>query len=99
MTASANTFSAAYLYSAETRLSYPVALTPVGKLERPLGFGFDVDLSAFAGVADDRPVTGLWASVELRIARNAWMSAGPALRFEQGRLRTEGLVLGFRINL
>lgn len=93
-----STFSTAYLYDTSTRLSYPVVLTQIGAIQRPLGIRADLNVLAFAGAQSDRPVTGVWLSYEAKVARNAWLSLGPALDYRDGRIGSPGIVVGLRID-
>lgn len=94
-----SSWSAAYLVDVGSGGAVPVVVAKVGEIRRPFGWQFNLNASTFAGVGSgDRLLAGAWLSYRARAAENVWVSFGPSVRFEDQRIRSPGLLLGFEIS-
>lgn len=94
---SAQDFGAAWFV--ERGRSVPVVFVPLGKVHRPLGFGFDLDVSVLVRPMDGARLGGS-LTAGFRVADNAWLTLGVgglfADRFEWSAVRP-GLVVGIAV--
>lgn len=96
--AKAQEYDLAYLYEPKTRIATPVAMRDVGVVRSIVNTKFDLHVSAFAGVRDQRPLLGTWVGARFPVASNAAISFGPAITYEDSRFKSPGFVIGIKVS-
>ncbi len=98
MPVKAQAYDLAYLYEPKTRLATPVAMRDIGVVSGILNTKFDLHVSAFAGIRDQRPLLGTWVGARFPVAKNAAFSIGPAITYEDSRFKSPGFVIGIKVS-
>ena len=93
--AQARDVGASLFYDVSEKAMYPVLITKIGTVQKALGTKIDLDFNAFAGVnPKSRPVGGFAVTYSASIAQNVQATLGPALIFQDGKVRGSGVFLG-----
>lgn len=86
-----------YLLDVRTGRATPVVTVSLGDIRRPLGLNFNLKVSTFAGLIDEKPLAGFWLSANLRLADNLFVDFGPAIQYHNERLHTPGVAVGLSL--